>query len=354
MTRSGAMVFAAVVGIGLLGWFISLRAPALALRGGEVRGRGPVPVSGERVTITVPSGADGGAIARQMQQAGVISDAGLFRTLAGLMSVQNKLAAGEYEFSRGMPASEVIQRLRVGITEPSVTITVPEGWRLEEVAALLERRGLTTAAEFMQAAAATDYPETAAQARPPGATLEGYLFPDTYFFSTKAGARGIVERMLKTFDQRFTADLRAAAQAHNLTVHQAVTLASIVEREAQVAAERPLIAAVFLNRIKAGMPLQADPTVQYAVAADPASVGRYGWWKRDLTVDDLKIASPYSTYVNRGLPPGPIASPGLGALRAVAYPAAVKYLYFVAKGDGSHAFAETLDEHNRNVQRYQR
>ena len=166
--------------------------------------------------------------------------------------------------------------------------------------------------------------------------------------------REVVERLLTTFEERFGADLRAAAQAQRLSVHQAVTLASIVEREAQVPDERPLIAAVFHNRLRAGMPLQADPTVQYALAADPASVAKHGWWKRDLTVDDLTIKSPYSTYANPGLPPGPIASPGLAALRAVAHPAPVKHLYFVAKGDGSHAFADTLDEHNRNVQKYQR
>lgn len=348
------MNLAFTAAVALAAWVLTARVPSIAARGGEVRGRGPAAVSADAVTIKVPPGADGGAIAQRMQEAGVISDAGLFRTLSGLMRLQNKLAAGEYEFTRGMPAAEVIERLRTGVTIPSVSVTIPEGRRLEEVAALFERQGLTTAAEFMQAAAAVDYPQQFAQARPPGSTLEGYLFPDTYFLARKSTAHDLVERMLKTFDERFNAELRGAAQAQNLSLHQAVTLASIVEREAQVPDECPLIAAVFLNRLKAGIPLQADPTVQYAIAADPASVEKYGWWKRDLTVDDLKVKSPYSTYANPGLPPGPIASPGLAALRAVANPAQVNYLYFVAKGDGSHAFAATLDEHNRNVQKYQR
>jgi UPF0755 protein len=310
-------------------------------------------VSDQSVTIKVPQGANGNAIARRLERAGVVGG-GRFGAIAGLMGVQGELAAGDYEFTRGMPATDVIQRLRKGIVLPVVTVTIPEGRRLEEVAALLEKQGLTNAQEFISAAAASDYPQAFVQSRPPGSTLEGYLFPDTYFFAKGVTARQVVERLLATFDERFDRELRAAAERNNLTVHQAVTLASIVEREAQVPEERELIAAVFLNRLKAGIPLQADPTVQYAVAADPASVGKYGWWKRDLTVDDLQIKSPYSTYANPGLPPGPISGVGLASLRAVAQPAAVRYLYFVAKGDGSHAFAETLEEHNRNVQKYQR
>jgi UPF0755 protein len=132
-----------------------------------------------------------------------------------------------------------------------------------------------------------------------------------------------------------------------------ITLASIVEREAVVASERPLIAAVFLNRLRAGIPLQADPTVQYAIAADPASVATYGWWKKELTLDDLKVDHPYNTYVHAGLPPGPIASPGLDAVEAVVRPASTNYLFFVSRNDGTHVFAETLEEHERNVAQYQ-
>jgi UPF0755 protein len=143
-------------------------------------------------------------------------------------------------------------------------------------------------------------------------------------------------------------------QANGLTLHEAVTLASIVEREAVQPDERPLIAGVFLNRLRLGMPLGADPTVQYALADDPQSVERFGFWKQGLTLEDLEVESPYNTYVNGGLPPGPIANPGLDSLEAVAYPAETSYLYFVAREDGSHVFAETLEEHLRNVEQYQR
>ena len=142
-------------------------------------------------------------------------------------------------------------------------------------------------------------------------------------------------------------------EGQDLTLEQVVTLASIVEREAQKPSERPIIASVFLNRLKAGIPLQADPTVQYAVAnGSAASVQQYTYWKKELTVDDLKLDSPYNTYVNAGLPPGPIANPGLASIQAVVRPATTDYLFFVAKGDGSHVFAETLEEHLRNVEKY--
>jgi len=159
--------------------------------------------------------------------------------------------------------------------------------------------------------------------------------------------------MLAAFDTQVTPELRQAMQASDLTLHEAVTLASIVEREAVRPEERPLIAGVFLNRLRLGMSLGADPTVQYALASDPASVERFGFWKQGLTTEDLQVDSAYNTYVNGGLPPGPIANPGLASLEAVAHPAQTSYLYFVARQDGSHVFAETLEEHLRNVEEYQ-
>lgn len=354
MARPNLTSIGAILGVLAIAWGLSLQAPRIVARSDEVGGNAPARISDETVRIRVPEGASGSTIARQLERAGVIAARGRFSAIAGLMGVEGELAAGDYEFSQGLPIAEVIQRLRKGILVAVVTVTIPEGRRLEEVAALFEKQGLGTAQEFIAAASASDYPHAIVQSKPPASTLEGYLFPDTYFFAKNVTPRQFIERLLSTFEERFDAELRAGAAKQNLTLHQAVTLASIVEREAQIPEERPLVAAVFLNRLKAGMPLQADPTVQYAIAANPASVQKYGWWKRDLTVEDLQVKSPYSTYANTGLPPGPIASAGLDSLRAVAYPAPVKYLYFVAKGDGSHAFAETLEEHNRNVQKYQR
>jgi UPF0755 protein len=313
-----------------------------------------VAVSHEPVSITVEQGESPGAIARKLERAGVIRSAEHFGAVAGLMGVGNELKAGEYELARGQPAAVVIDRLRRSVTIPQYVLTIVEGWRWEQVSEHLERKGVASAADFQAALTATDYTAPYLAQRPPGATLEGYLFPDTYFFTVKATPHDIVARLLATFSEKFPPDLQQQAMAHGLTLHQVVTLASIVEREAVAPSERPIIASVYLNRIKEGMPLQADPTTQYALAVTPESVEKYGWWKRDLTEDDLKVNSPYNTYAVPGLPPGPIASPGADSLRAVAQPAQTDYLYFVAKPDGTHAFARTLDEHNRNVNQSQR
>jgi UPF0755 protein len=168
-------------------------------------------------------------------------------------------------------------------------------------------------------------------------------------------ADDLVAYMLRILARRFTADMRTAAQSHGLNPHQALTLASIVEREAVVAEERPLIAGVFYNRLDAGDALGADPTVQFAVSQQPGSVAEFGYWKKELTAADLEIDSPYNTRKNAGLPPGPIANPGLAAIEAVAYPESTKLYYFVANAkanDGSHVFAETLAEHEQNIQLY--
>ena len=181
------------------------------------------------------------------------------------------------------------------------------------------------------------------------------LFPETYEVAKGASARTLMEMMARQFDKAVTPKLRQQIQARGLTLHQGLTLASIVEREAAIPAEQPVIASVYLNRLRRDMPLQADPTVQFAVAnADLTQAAGFGYWKRELTRDDLRSTSPYNTYVQRGLPPGPICSPGLAALEAVANPAQTEYLFFVAKGDGGHVFAKTDTEHAANVERYRR
>lgn len=334
-------------------WVVSGQAARIAVPEAQVE-MNTVAVSGETVSFTVKQGESPDTIAKKLERAGVIRSAEQFGVVAGLMGLEQQLAAGDYELTKGMPTSVVIDRLRRSVTQPEFVLTIPEGWRLEQVGEHLVKKGVTTPEEFQAALAATDYPAPFLAGRPPGATLEGYLFPDTYFFTVKVTARDIVNRLLTTFNEKFPPELQQQATAQGLSLHQAVTLASIVEREAQIATERPIIASVYLNRIKEGMPLQADPTTQYALANDPASVAKYGWWKRDLTLDDLKVQSPYNTYQVRGLPPGPIANPGAAALRAVAQPAQTNFLYFVSKNDGSHAFARTLEEHNRNVAQYQR
>ena len=177
--------------------------------------------------------------------------------------------------------------------------------------------------------------------------LEGYLFPDTYAMSRHATAAQLVPRMVAGFEKALTPEIRSAAEARGLNVRALVTLASIVEKETGKPEERPLVAAVYSNRLKIGMPLQCDPTVIYALQ-------RADRYNGNLTRENLQFDSPYNTYRYPGLPPGPIANPGAASLEAAAHPAAVPYLYFVSRGDGSHAFAINLEEHNRNVDEFQR
>jgi UPF0755 protein len=347
-----AIAAAALAAVGLAAWVVSC-TPSAVLQNELSLPVLPTPSGADSVSLEVTPGESAGDISRRLEEAGVIESGRLFRILVALMGVEDEMVAGRYEFDRGMPTLQVIGRLRQGITMP-LTVTVPEGLRSEEVALLMEREGIVTAEDFQRALASEAYDFDFLSERPPGAGLEGYLFPATYGFSRGVTAEEVVRRMLAAFDAQVTPELRQAIQASGLTLHEGVTLASIVEREAVLPEERPIIASVFLNRLRLGMPLEADPTVQYALANDPASVDRFGFWKQGLTTEDLQVDSPYNTYVNGGLPPGPIANPGLASLQAVAYPAQTDYLYFVARNDGSHVFAETLEEHLRNVEQYQR
>jgi UPF0755 protein len=240
-----------------------------------------------------------------------------------------------------------------------IVVTVPEGMRAEEVADLLNVRSITDGEAFLSmvrggsasARALGEYSFV-----PDGlASLEGYLFPDTYRLPAQATPADLIRRMLDNFGQRVTSDVLAPATAAGRGLGQVVTMASIVEREARLADERPIIASVYWNRVSGacsaetgGAYLQADPTVQYAA-------GRPGewWWKPPSVEAYQQIQSPYNTYLRPGLPPGPIASPGLSAIRAAAEPAQTSYCFFLAMGDGSHVFASTLAEHQANIARYQ-
>lgn len=340
---------AAMLGVGV--WLLSETPGTLV---NEPPGRlGPTPnAEDEAIVIVVEQGDTADDVAAKLADAGVIESARLFRVLASLIGVSDDLIAGEYEFGQGESALTTVRRISQGVTSPLV-VTIREGLRAEEVAELLERRDVVAADEFLRALG-DQYRASFLAAMPPESSLEGFLFPATYGFSREAGGHDVVQQLLDAFDQRYREDIlpRLVAAGGSLSLRQIVTLASIIEREAQVPEERPVIASVFLNRLQAGALLQADPTVQYAVAADPDSVEQFGYWKQELTLTDLAIDSAYNTYVNVGLTPGPIASPGLDSLLAALEPAGTNFLFFVACTDGSgrHAFAETLEEHNRNVQ----
>jgi UPF0755 protein len=292
--------------------------------------------------VEVPQGAGSVAIAKRLADAGVVHDVTSFRLALWLTHEGRRLQAGEYRFDRPMTARQVADKIARGDVyfRP---ITFPEGLTIKQMAAAYEAKGFGPAAEFVAAARNA---ALVSAIDPAAKDLEGYLFPDTYKLPRTSTAPQLVARMVQDFMKALTPQIIEAAEARHLTVRQFVTLASIVEKETGNKEERPLVAAVYSNRLRIGMGLQCDPTVIYAL-------DRAGLYAGNLTRENLQFDSPYNTYRYAGLPPGPIASPGRASLDATAHPADVSYLYFVSKNDGSHAFATTLEEHNRNVQKYQ-
>ncbi len=350
---------------------------------------------GER-TLVVEPGTDAGTILARLEDRGLIPDARLARAYLVYGLGDPPLKAGEYRFDEPLSTVGVLDKLIRGDVVLH-QVTVVEGLTLEETADALAQAGFGDRDAFL---AAMRDPRSIADLDPAAQDLEGYLFPETYSFTRGASAGEIVDAMVRTFHDRFEARVRPLLEAgpgaaaspaplagpasavvadaqsleraasgesqppdepvtpldperpnrargRPLTVRQLVTLASIVEKEAKVDEERPVIASVYSNRLAAGMGLYADPTVIYALK-------RRGTWNGNLTRADLKVDSPYNTYRYGGLPPGPIASPGLGSLEAAAAPADTAYLYFVSRNDGTHVFSETLAEHNANVSRWQK
>ena len=299
---------------------------------------GPTPPPAGALVV-VREGDSVAAIANRLRRAGVIRSALAFRLAARSYGLDRHLQPGEYRFTEALGVPDVARMLAAGGTQPEVTI--PEGLTVHEVAALLARHGLGSAESLLCLA---DDPEFLLAAGVPGPQLEGYLFPDTYHLSSVMSPGEILGRMVRRFHERFDAERHRRTAARGLSVNEIVTLASIVEKEAALAAERSVIAGVFYNRLRIGMPLQSDPTVIYAAPN----------FQGDLTRVDLTRPSPYNTYLSAGLPPGPIANPGLAAIDAVLAPTETPYLYFVSRNDGSHVFSVTLADHNRAVARYQK
>jgi len=292
--------------------------------------------------VEIPQGAGSLAIGDRLADAGVMRDRSTYRVALWMTGKGRHLKAGEYRFDRPMTPFEVIDKIARGDVYV-IHLTFPEGLTIAEMAQIFESHGLGSAASFVRA---TKDPAPIRALDPAATDLEGYLFPETYALPRHTDAAKLVQMMVGGFERVFTPALRAAAAARNLTVRQALTLASIVEKETARPDERPLVAAVYSTRLRIGMPMQCDPTVIYALL-------RAGTYNGNLRRDDLAFDSPYNTYRYPGLPPGPIASPGRGSLEAAVHPADADYLYFVSRNDGSHVFARTLDEHNRNVQKYQ-
>lgn len=303
--------------------------------------------SAAAVPVHVGAGDTVTSIANRLQSRGIISNALLFRLDARLQKLGSKLEAGDYVLRRNMSIDQMVTALGI-YTSRTIRFTIPEGRRLEQVAAIVGRAGINQQ-QFLREALHPDIPLPILASKPRWASLEGYLFPNTYRVPPHYNARLLVKYMLQTLSQQFTPRMRADAAKRGLSVYQVLTLASIVEREAKAPDERPLIASVYENRLRTHQGLFADPTVQYAV-------GRPGNWWPVLTAPAGQIdpGSPYNTYTHRdGLPPGPIANPGLASIVATIYPKPTNFFYFVYKGHGRHVFEQTLAEHNADVSKYQ-
>lgn len=312
----------------------------------------PTGTDSTEVVFTVYKGESTAQIASRLESQRLVYNAEAFRLLARLRGLDQNLEAGDFRLRKTMRMGDILSALQKSNAQQNL-LTVLEGWRALELADEIDFRKLGSKDDFTALVISASWTQPFLAGRPTAATLEGYLFPDTYSVDKETTARTLVAKMLDNFALRVLPAWNSRQSSFKLSLHEAVTLAAIVEREAQLPSERPIIASVYLNRLQEGMMLQADPTVQYALVKGNARPPG-GYWKKDLTADDLAFDSPYNTYKYRGLPPGPICNPGLASIQAVLQPAQTDYFYFVAKGDGSHAFARTLAEHNENVQRYRK
>ena len=298
--------------------------------------------SGEAAVVEVPHGAATRAIADRLEQAGVVRSALAFEIWSRWHRAQS-LEAGEYRFDRAMPMTEVFNTLAEGRVW-TVTLTIPEGWTMFDIAGAVAKAGLVSQANFLRAAR---NPAPVRDLAPNVPTLEGCLFPATHRFPHRTTAQAIVDAMVRRFRQAWGNVTRDDPPAGNLNLEQVVTLASLVQEETPKEAERPIIAGVFTNRLRLGYPLECDPSVVYALRME-------GKYDGDLRPAQLDIQSPYNAYLHYGLPPGPIGNPGIPSLQAALNPARVDYLYFVANGSGGHSFSQTLAGHNKNVERYRK
>jgi UPF0755 protein len=306
----------------------------------------PLDPNGTEQAFTIEIGESVDSVANHLEAVGLIRDAESFRSYLIYSGLDTSIQAGEYQLSTTMSALDVAHELQ-DATPEEVTFVVLPGWRVEEIAESLATSGLPITYDELL---------TASKSLPQGfdflagaGTVEGFLYPDSYIFPRDIPSAGeMISEMVRNFSAHLSSDLQSGFERQGLTIYQAVTLASMVEREAVQDDEQALIASVYLNRYKIGMKLDADPTVQYAIGYNML---QQTWWTNPLTLLDLQINSVYNTYIYEGLPPTPIANPSLGALRAVAFPAETPYLFFRAKCDGSgfHEFSETFDEHLQNA-----
>jgi UPF0755 protein len=290
--------------------------------------------------VLVPKGSPFPEVVGIFREGGILPHPLVFRALVMITSTARRLHYGEYAFPTPPSTYDVWRRLVDGDVI-NYTVLVPPGANIYDVAAQIEAIKLAKAEAFLAAAAS---PAVLGRLEIPGESAEGYLFPDKYIFVKPVTPEEIVDRMVREFRRNVPPDAEKRAGEAGLSLHQVVTIASIIEKEAGLEEEKPIVSAVIRRRLALGMPLQMDPTVIYEAKRFDGTVTR----------KDLRAEGPYNTYLNRGLPPGPIANPGLAALNAALNPSKADYLYFVSRNDGSHTFSRTLAEHNRAVEKFRR
>ncbi len=316
-----------VAGIGTGAWYILM------------------PVGGNKtVIVDIPRGETGSAVAAKLEKENLIKDARLFKLVMKVINSAKDIKPGKYELNQNMTMMEILHRIKTGEGKIRL-VTIPEGLTIKEIAKLLEEKKIVSGSDFLSAAANNSYFINGNKVD----RLEGYLLPDTYDFPAAYTAVDMIKRLVKEFDDRAVPLYKESKGnlPQKMSMDEIVILASLIEREAQIPSERPVIASVYYNRLKKGMKLQCDATIQYAL----------GKQKAVLKFSDLKIKSPYNTYLHEGLPPGPIANPGIDSIKSALNPEKTDYLFYVrndVKNDGSHIFSRTLSEHNDAINKYQK
>ena len=326
-----------VAAVGGLFASVLILAALLFGRGGSSRAELE---DGIPIYAKVRPGMSAREIGEEFQQRGIVRNKYEFWLMAKFYGYESKFLAGNYEFRAGMDTKEVLEKLMEGDVS-EFKLVIPEGFTVMDIAKRLEAEGIADREEFLEEAAdfaPYDYMEDTKGAH---YRAEGFLFPATYELSPDISSQEILETMARTFDQRLTPSIRNRAKKMGLSIYDLVILASLVEKEALYEEDRPIIAQVLFKRLEIGMPLQCDASLQYLMDAP----------KEDVSIADTKIESPYNTYQNKGLPPGPIANPGMDSIKAVLYPADTDYLYFVADRDGHNYYSHTYDEHLEIVEK---
>ncbi len=308
---------------------------------GFVKLNEPASHSSTPVLITIPPGTPFAEVAQILANHDLIAHDWFFNFLGRVQQVDRKIIPGEYQLHAGLRTTDLLAKLVKGdLYQHSVTI--PEGYTVGQIAAVLEQKGLADRQEILRLSRDRTFIQSLkVQAR----TLEGYLFPDTYVFAKYTPSESIIRTFVNRFHEMVSPELRAQASSIGMSLQEVLTLASVIEKETGLARERPLVSGVFHNRLRKNIPLQSDPTVIYALNES---------FDGNIRKADLSVDSPYNTYKVRGLPPGPIANPGLAAIQAAIHPTPSDFVYFVSRNDGSHVFSTTLAEHNKAVDKYQR